>query len=174
MILLLNTYAQQRALFLFMKGDPMYWTTGRHAVLFLAFLCLLATPALAALGGNAASVNEDVSQLKAQLRVTSKQGYAIHELQSTSGTVVREYVSAAGKVFGVAWQGPVLPDMRQVLGEYHARLVAAAPPNRRPQGPLVINAGDLVLYSGGHMRAYTGRAYVPQMLPEGVSPDAIR
>ena len=149
-------------------------TFRRHVSWFLTSLWLLATPALAALGGGAASVNEDVSQLKAQLRVTTKQGYAIHELQSTSGTVVREYVSAAGKVFGVAWQGPVLPDMRQVLGAYHARLMAAAPPNRRPQGPIVINEGDLVLYSGGHMRAYTGKAYVPQMLPEGVRPDAIQ
>jgi hypothetical protein len=149
-------------------------TFRRHVSWFLTSLCLLATPALAALGGDAASANEDVSQLKAQLRVTAKQGYAIHELQSTSGTVVREYVSAAGKVFGVAWQGPVLPDMRQVLGAYHARLMAAAPPNRRPQGPIVINEGDLVLYSGGHMRAYTGKAYIPQMLPEGVRPDAIQ
>ena len=152
----------------------MHRTTGRQALLFLTSVCLLATPALAALGGDAASVDEDVSQLKAQLRVMSKQGYAIHELQSTSGTVVREYVSAAGKVFGVAWQGPVLPDMRQVLGAYHARLIAKAPPHRRPPGPIVVQEGDLVLYSGGHMRAYAGKAYIPQMLPEGVRPDAIQ
>jgi len=152
----------------------MQRTMSRLTLLSLTLLCLLATPALAALGGDAASVNEDVSQLKAQLRVMSKQGYAIHELQTSSGTVVREYVSASGKVFGVAWQGSVLPDMRQVLGAYHAKLIAAAPPNRRPQGPIVINEGDLVLYSGGHMRAYTGKAYIPQMLPEGVRPDAIQ
>jgi hypothetical protein len=156
------------------RATGMHWTTKRHTLLFLAALWLLAAPAMAALGGDAASVTEDVSRLKAQLRVTSKQGYAIHELQGESGTVVREFVSSTGKVFGVAWNGPVLPDMRQVLGNYHARLAAATNANRRPQGPLVINAGDLVLYSGGHMRAYTGRAYVPQMLPEGVSPDAIR
>jgi hypothetical protein len=31
-----------------------------------------------------------------------------------------------------------------------------------------------VLQSGGHMRAYVGKAYVPEMLPEGVQPDAIQ
>ena len=136
-------------------------------------LLALALPAAASLGGDATSVQSDASNMRAQLRVTQRQSYAVHELQTASGVLVREYISPTGKVFGVSWQGSVLPDMRQVLGAYYSRLTNASP-NRRPQGPITINEPGLVLQSSGHMRAYTGKAYIPQMLPEGVRPDAIQ
>jgi hypothetical protein len=139
----------------------------------LSLIFCLALPAAAALGGSATSVASDAAQLKAQLRVTQRQAYAVHELRSSSGTVVREYVSPTGKVFGVSWQGPVLPDLQQVLGTYSQRL-AQASPTRRPQGPVAINEAGLVLRASGHMRGYFGKAYIPDMLPEGVSPDAIQ
>ena len=52
------------------------------------------------------------------MRVTSSDTYTVHEMRASTGTTVREYVSASGKVFGVAWEGPTLPDLRQVLGVY--------------------------------------------------------
>ena len=153
----------------------MTWMNGTRSfpLSLLLSLFTLALPAMAALGGDASSVQADVSQMKAQLRVTQKQSYVVHELHASGGAIVREYVSPAGKVFGVAWNGPVMPDMRQVLGEYFPRFASAAKA-RRPQGPMTINDQGLVLHSGGHMRAYTGNAYIPQMLPEGVRPDAIQ
>jgi len=153
----------------------MNWISRTRPFRLLLTLSLLALalPAAASLGGDATSVQSDASQMKAQLRVTQKQSYAVHEIQTESGATVREYVSPSGKVFGVSWQGPVLPDMRQVLGAYYSRLTNASP-NRRPQGPITINEPGLVLQSSGHMRVYTGKAYIPQMLPEGVRPDAIQ
>jgi hypothetical protein len=134
----------------------------------------LALPAFAALGGDAASVQADASNMKAQLRSTQKQAYTMHELQTAGGASVREYVSPAGKVFGVAWSGPVIPDLQQLLGSYYERFSAAAKNRHGVRGPLSIQQQDLVLFSGGHMRAYTGKAYIPQMLPEGVHADAIQ
>jgi hypothetical protein len=32
----------------------------------------------------------------------------------------------------------------------------------------------LVVQSGGHMRGYFGRAYAPDMVPQGVNPDALQ
>jgi len=147
--------------------------TRLRSLSFALVVPLLALPAAAALGGDASSVQQDASQWKAELRTTQKQNYVVHELHTSSGATVREYV-AGGKVFGVAWQGPVIPDMRQVLGSYYERFSAAAQNHHREQGPMVINESGLVLQSGGHMRAYVGKAYIPEMLPEGVRPDAIQ
>ena len=54
----------------------------------------------------------------ALLRIARDDAYTVHEMQSSSGTAVREYVSSTGTVFAVAWQGPWLPDLRQLLGPY--------------------------------------------------------
>jgi hypothetical protein len=132
-------------------------------------------PAWAALGGDVASVQNDMVQMRASLKITHAQAYTVHEMQQSSGTVVREFVSPAGQVFAVAWQGPFLPDMKQILGTYFSRYeqVGIARP-RRAQGPLMIDTPELVLESSGHMQSYRGRAYVPTMVPQGVSLDAIR
>jgi hypothetical protein len=135
---------------------------------------LLILPAMAALGGDATSVQQDVSQFKAQVRVTQKQTYVVHELHTSGGAMVREYISPAGKVFGVAWQGPVMPDLHQLLGSYFERFTATAQNRRGVRGPLVINEPGLVLESVGHMTTYIGKAYIPAMLPEGVHADAIQ
>ena len=145
----------------------------RSLALGCALAACSALPALAALGGDATSVQQDAVHLKAQLRSTSKSNYAVHELTAASGTI-REYVTPAGKVFAVAWQGPVMPDLQQVLGSYYARFNEAAKNRHGVRGPLAINESDLVLQSGGHMAAFRGKAYIPEMLPEGVHPDAIQ
>ena len=135
---------------------------------------LLAFPAMATLGGESASIQQDASHFKAQIRMTQKQAYVVHEMQTAGGATVREYVSSSGKVFGVAWEGPVIPDLQQVLGSYFARFQATAQSRRRIYGPLVIHEAGLVLESTGHMTAYRGTAYIPEMLPEGVHADAIQ
>jgi len=91
-----------------------------------------------------------------------------------SGTAVKEYVSPAGMVFAVCWQGPSLPDLRQVLGRYFEQYTEAARTQRAGPGPRVTQQPGLVVETGGHMRAYFGRAYVPQMLPRGVLAEEIQ
>ena len=147
--------------------------TSPFQLLLALSLLMLALPAAAALGGDVNSVQADVSHMKAQLRSAQLQSYTVHELH-ISGALVREYASPSGKVFGVSWQGIVIPDLQQLLGSYYERFQATAKNRHAVRGPLVINQPDLVLRSGGHMGAYTGVAYVPQMLPEGVHADAIQ
>ena len=132
-----------------------------------------AWPARASLGGTQASVETDRLQVGATLRVLPSAAYSVHELQTPSGTVVREYVSPAGIVFGVAWQGPSMPDLRQVLGTYFDRYVEARA-TRKARGPVAIEQPGLVVQSAGHPRAFVGRAYIPEALPQGVTADAIR
>jgi len=143
----------------------------------LAIAMLGAIPAFAGLGEDVSSVQADQAHMQGSLRTTQGQAYTVHEIQAPTGTVVREYVSAEGKVFAVAWQGPWPPDMRQILATYFEQYRAAAQAEVNAHAgrrPLLIQQPGLVVQSGGHMRSFAGRAYIPQMLPQGVSAEAIR
>lgn len=107
--------------------------------------------------------------MKASLRTVPAGTYAIHEIQTPAGTTVREYVSRQGMVFAIAWRGPLMPDLRQALGRYFDRYAAAASAKRAGRRPVAIRESDLVVQSGGHMRSFSGRAYLPQLLPQGVT-----
>lgn len=135
----------------------------------LAVALLAAHPARAALGDVEASVESDRLAMHALQQTTRTAIFTMHELRAPSGTTVREYVSPAGTVFGVAWQGPTLPDLRQLLGTHFDEYVAAAASRRARRSPLLVQLPDLVVHSGGHMRAFVGKAYVPQALPPGVT-----
>lgn len=130
--------------------------------------------ALAALGGDVASVEADRAHMKAQRRVFAIQRFSVQEMQTSYGTTVREYVSPAGKVFAVAWEGPHMPDLQQLFGDYFAAYQDAAKATRKGRGPLSIEQPGLVVHSGGRARGYAGRAYVPQLVPQDVSLDEIK
>ena len=134
-------------------------------------LCL---PAYATLGEDFTTVENDRVQMKAQLRTTAAAGYTVHEIQTPTRTVVREYVSAAGKVFAVSWEGPVLPDFRQMLGRYFEEYHSRAGSPRVGRRALVIEGSDLVVHSHGRMRAFHGNAYVQSLLPPNFSVDQIK
>ncbi len=131
-------------------------------------------PAFAALGGDAASVDADAAKMKGQARAMSVAGYTVKEITLSSGTIVREYVSAEGKVFAVTWSGMSKPDLQQTLGTYFEQYKAAAAAPHAGHHHLMIHQPELVLSSGGHMRAWTGKAYVPALLPPNFSVDEIR
>jgi hypothetical protein len=124
--------------------------------------------AAAALGEPEASVQTDALQLRGSIHVTEHSGFRLHEIQLPSGTLVREFVGADGKVFAVAWRGPAAPNLRQMLGRYFEPFAAAAGTHRTDHSHLQIQTGDLVVQAGGHMRAMAGRAYLPQGVPNGV------
>ena len=131
-------------------------------------------PAFAALGGDATSVDTDTAKMKGQSRATAVAGYTVKEITLPSGTVVREYVSAEAKVFAVTWSGVSRPDLQQTLGTYFEQYKAAATAPHAGHHHLTIHQPELVLISGGHMRAWTGKAYVPALLPPNFSVDDIR
>lgn len=122
----------------------------------------------ATLGETEASVQVDQTRLEATLRVMPAEKLTVHELK-TAGTTVREYVSPAGMVFGVAWEGAAMPDLRQLLGAYFDQYVGAAAARRTPRAPVLIELPGVVVFSSGHMRAFTGKAYLPRSLPQGVA-----
>lgn len=149
------------------------------AGIFLSSL-LLPIGASAALGGDVASVVADQQQMKATRAVQANANYSVHVITTPYGTTVREYVSPDGKVFGLAWRGPFLPNLQQLLGNYYEQFVqgvqeAKAAHSRRTRNvPLTVDAPELVLRSGGRIRAYVGHAYAPGLVPPGVATQDIR
>ena len=94
--------------------------------------------------------------------------YTHVQRQLDSGTVVHEFAGADGKVFAVSWNGPFLPDLRELLGPSFAALQDSAARGRT--SALSISRPDLVLVSAGHMRGFEGRAWLPPKLPAGFDP----
>ena len=137
----------------------------------------LSVPAFAALGGDLSSVHADQANMKASLKTTINPAYTMHEIKTPMGTIVHEFASADGKVFGVAWRGPSMPPMQQILGTYFQQFSDEVQAHHSPtvhRAPLNIQTPGLVVQSNGHPRGYFGRAYVPGMLPQGVTPAQIQ
>ncbi len=148
---------------------------GRLASLLLGSIAILSLPAWAVLGDSAASVLNDQARMKGTLRSVDAKVYVMHEITSPVGTVVREYVSPSGAVFGIAWEGQFPPDLQQLLGPYYEQAKQAAEPGQRHgRRPISIDTPGLVVQQTGHPRSFHGQAYIPQLIPQGVKASDIR
>jgi hypothetical protein len=146
------------------------WRRLRHnAPAAAMLLALLPGVAGATLGEPEATVQTDTQLLRGAIKSTARSNYRVHEIQLPSGTVLREFVASDGNVFAIAWSGPALPNLRQTLGRYFDTYVAAAQAKQMGRNHLHVVQDNLVIQAGGHMRAFTGRAYLPQAVPAGVS-----
>jgi hypothetical protein len=137
-------------------------------------LCTL--QAFASLGGDAASIDTDRAQMKASSQSKQANLYTVHRLITPSGTVVREYLSSAGNVFAVAWQGQFVPDMQQLLGSYFEQYSAAVKADKESyvgRRPLNLQLPGLVVQMNGYVRNYHFRAYLPQQVPAGVKQEEL-
>jgi hypothetical protein len=146
----------------------------RNEFILLSILAAGAFPAGATLGGSAESVVTDQSKLRAKRAVVERRDYTVHEITGVDGTLIREYVTPGGKVFGVSWTGPTIPDLAQLLGTYNAEFQTAIRAKRGRRSSAVVHNPDLVVESSGHMRAFRGRAYLNSMLPSGVTEDVVQ
>jgi hypothetical protein len=106
---------------------------------------------------------------------TVNANYTVQQNTDAAGTSVREYADNDGTVFAVSWQGQVKPDLKQLLGKYFQPFIDASTASPHAgTGPITVREGDLVVYSGGHPRAFFGSAYVPTLIPNGVAIDALQ
>ena len=155
----------------------------RNRLLAGALLVLLATPAFAVLGDNAASVLSDQARMKGTLHSVDHRAYVMHEI-TMSSSKVREFVSPAGAVFAVAWEGQFPPNFRQLLGPYYQQAQRAAAQQKATstaeqaprvrRGPVVSSTPGIVFVQTGHTRSFHGHAYIPQLMPQGVQASDIQ
>ena len=142
----------------------------------LAATLAAAQPLLAALGEPADSVAQDRKALSAARgAATVHAGYTVQEVVSDTVTV-REYISPAGIVFGIAWNGFTHPDLTPLLGSYAGEYADAARHAKRKPGRrhAEIKTDRIVVEKWGHMRNLQGRAYAADLIPPGVSIDEIK
>jgi hypothetical protein len=151
---------------------------------------LFASPAHAELGGSpialpsgatvsSQAVTHAASQAgtSAASSTSASATYTVRQITLSSGTVVREYVSQAGVVFGVAWNGPQMPPLSSLLGSSNFSTYVAgvqAAHKLRGRGPGNVSEDGLVVHSGGHMGAFSGQAWLESALPSGVSTSDIQ
>lgn len=113
-------------------------------------------------------MSQDAAKLSGTVQVLDHATYRVHAIDTAAGAEVREFVNPQGKVFGVAWNGPTMPNLRATLGKYFDQAAAAAARTKHgSHSRLEIREGGLVVESSGHPRAFSGRAYLPSALPDG-------
>lgn len=141
-----------------------------------AALLAQAIPCRATLGESADSIASDQKALvAAKPSTTARNGYTIQEVTSDA-VVVREYILPTGIVFAIAWNGLIHPDLKPLLGS-HAREYEEAlrrtehKPGRRH---LHVKSNNIIVEKWGQMRNLQGRAYVPALIPPGMSIDEIQ
>ncbi len=159
--------------------QALFSLAGVRAALTGWMLLLAGSQTMASLGGQPsvpavapAAITAATSKTLVAKAASPAAGYLRHEAVLENGTRIQEYATPAGIVFAVAWRGPVLPDLSVLLGSYfnafkidveQARLLG------RRGSPVNIEQPDLVLRSGGRMRNFSGYAYAPNLIPDGVS-----
>ena len=145
--------------------------------LILLMCAGIAVPVYAALGDDESGVSRDavVTRMELHANVRSEKRFRMHELRDTARNVsIREYVNADGKVFGVAWEGQTKPDISQVLGTYRSRYTNAAVGKGAAWQLRNIDQPDFVLRLSGHMRHFTGSAWVPGLVPANIDPTEVK
>jgi hypothetical protein len=145
----------------------------KTTIAVLSAWLMASAPAWAVLGQSVDSVRADQTRLEAKLRTVPLPGYTVHEISRGDGTTIREFVTPFGTVFGVSWKAPTMPDLAPLLGTYYAQFHQAMQ-GRRHRGPVVVRTNDLVVESGGHLRAFYGRAYVTSLIPATLSPAVVQ
>jgi hypothetical protein len=140
----------------------------------LLVLVLGAAPAWAVLGEYESSVSLDQQALRATHREEVQQGYKLHSLTTGDGTVVKEYISPMGIVFGISWQGHFIPNLHQLLGSYMTNLQQGQRTNVVRRRSVTILGDNFVFFSIGHLRFFHGKAYVPGLIPANLTAEVVQ
>ena len=145
------------------------------AIAFGLILILDLPKTWAVLGEPASSVDTDRVALAGQVSITTAPLYTIQEI-TTPELVVREYVSR-DMVFAVAWTGRRPPNLVSLFGSYfqeyqEAATVASSGPRMR--GMTHLQGPHVVVETGGHPGDIRGRAYIPSLLPSGMTKEMIQ
>jgi hypothetical protein len=143
----------------------------RLGVLQLGSLLLWSGSVSADLGSALSSLQADTIALHGVLRTTALVQYDVYQIDAAAGLTVREFVTRGGTVFALTWAGPVPPDLQLLLGRYFPAYAAglAAQESARLHRSVRVADANLIVESAGHLRAYTGTAYLPALLPAGVT-----
>ena len=141
------------------------------ALLFGAYGC-----AWAGLGEPEGSIPGDRMRMHAMHAVARTPSFARHELTLPDGSRVQQWVASNGLVFAVRWNTLHKPDLSSLLGNAFASYGSAARQAALRGGiqrQFRHQESDLVVQSDGHLHVYSGYAYRPSLLPQGIRPQTL-
>ncbi len=134
-------------------------------------------PATSAQTSNALSLQATSSASTTSTSTSTSTTYTVRESTLENGVTEREYLNVDGTVFALAWDGPYMPDLRSFMGStIFSEYVSALQNQTRLQrnGGVNISTDDFVVQVQGHQRHFHGRAWLPSLLPSGVSSTVIQ
>ena len=140
----------------------------------LLTLMMGSTPAWAALGEDVSTVDADAQALSGRHIKVAKIGYDMHQITLSDGSVVNEFVSPAGTVFGVSWLGHSIPNLQKLLGTYTTNLQQGQRTRVVPRRAVTIQGNNFVFSSVGHLRFFRGRAYVSSLVPTNLTAEVVQ
>jgi hypothetical protein len=153
-----------------------HWLALKMAVGVSLIMIIDLPRAWAVLGEPVSSVETDRMALAGRLSMIPTQLYSVQEI-TTSELVITEYVSR-DTVFAVAWRGRRPPNLVSLLGsyflEYQEAAATAAANGPRMRGMTRIQGSHVVVEAGGHPGDIRGRAYIPSLLPSGMTKEMIQ
>ena len=147
-------------------------TTSRMTVRLLSALTLTLTGvcAHAGLDEPVARIAQDQLAFKsAPARVTHAAAFDRHELLTTDGVNVHEFVGRNGRVFAVTFNGPAMPDLKVLLGGRFNESAAAVHPSPSTHKVYTHSSRTLELSIVKLPRGFAGSAFVPGAIPAGVT-----
>ena len=108
----------------------------------------------------------DVSQISAFVQ-TGDAKSQVSQFMTEKNISIKEF-SNNGVVYAVSWSGHINPNLRQLLGKYFPQLKTAV---RVSMGNThsVLSGDDFSYQSSGYPGNYSGIAYIPSLIPAGVS-----
>jgi hypothetical protein len=138
----------------------------------LAMSCASAG-AHAELGG---AMPSQASSTAAAPRMLLNGALRVRTLTDAGNTTINEYATSTGQIIGYAWEGPTMPDLDALLGKYAdsyrtGAATSAADANLHTSR---IARPDVIVESGGPMRGYVGRAWLPAALPPCITADDLQ
>lgn len=142
------------------RGRPV----GLSALLGL-LATLTASLAQASLGNEVASIEHDRLSLNGVTEVTAEAKFERHEIAYAGGHV-RQYVTG-GRVFAVAWDGTAAPDLKLLLGDYHARYLSMVRPQPGAHHVVNVSGDGLTISVQTILRSHRGQVVVTALVPPG-------
>ena len=141
---------------------------------FALVLSASAATAFAGLGGAPSAPGPRILSSTSSPAVTPSSSYTDLKKTLDSGTELHEYVNSKGIVFAVSWQGPYMPDLKEMLGSrFQDLLDHVRTQSGGARSQVRLQRDDLVIFSGGRPGAFEGRAWIPALLPAGFDTGAI-
>ena len=150
----------------------LFMPTSSKQMLLATFFVCYALSSHAELGGTVAPQAKKIREQSSV--VVAQPTLNVFENTLATGTVVREYTNSAGVVVAVAWNGPGMPDLQDLLGQHFDAFANRPASANSSHRHAILNTEDLVVESHGQMRAFYGRAYLPKLLPVGASLEQIK